>query len=359
MRDFSYERAETWNQAVSALTRGAHLVAGGTEFLNWQRLGITHADSVSDITRIPGLRDIAVEKGQVRIGALCTLSDIEASEIVRENAPVLSRSCLKAASAQLRNRASIGGNVLQKTRCPYFRAEAATERRMPWPCNKRVPGSGCAALDRPYARAALFGWTQACMANQPSDPAVALAALDAIVDVQGPNGSREIPMADFHLTQHQAAGLVGTEEATAILGRRLPDVTGAEAILENRLHADEMIVGYRFPVDLASRTSAYLKVRERESYEYAMTSAAVCLDLDGDRIRTARIALGSIAQKPWRLSGAEDALAGVALDKAVIVPILSKALEQAKAPLGLEFKIKLARNTAWRAMQLAVGQAHD
>ncbi|MEO1017120.1 MAG: FAD binding domain-containing protein [Pseudomonadota bacterium] len=343
MQNFAYARADGLEAAIAAVSEGGHLVAGGTEFLNWMRLGIADADRVMDIGRIEELRGITLNGAVIRIGALSTLNEIEGSEIVREHAPVLSEACLKAASAQLRNRATIGGNVLQKTRCPYFRAEAANAVRMPWPCNKRVPGSGCAAWEGHYSRASLFGWTSNCVANQPSDPAVALSALDAVVEVVGPNGARTIAMRDFHLTQREAGELVGSPEA--------------EALVENRLQADELIVAYDVPVDAASRRSAYLKVRERESYEYAMTSAAVCLDMAGDTIDSARIALGSVAQKPWRLEAAEDELAGVVLTAEALDPILDRAIADASALPGQEYKIVLARNTARRALQIVGGKA--
>jgi len=340
MRDFTYARAAGPEDAVAAAAAGAAIIAGGTELLNWMRLGIAETEAVIDIGRLDGLRAIEHDGETVRIGALATLNDIEGSAIVRENAPVLAESCLRAASAQLRNRATIGGNVLQKTRCPYFRAEAATADRLPWPCNKRVPGSGCAALDGHYECAAMFGGTEACIATQPSDPAVALAALDAVAEVAGPDGARAIPMAGFHLSQQEATRL------------------GGAATLENRLSPGELILGYVIPVDAASRRSAYLKVRERTSYEYAMVSAAVCLDLDGARVRVVRIALGSVAQPPWRLGSAEAALVGLSLDADTIDGALDRALAEARPRPGQEFKVRLARNAARRALQMA-GGIHD
>ena len=342
MRDFTYARAASPEDAIAAAAAGAAIIAGGTELLNWMRLGIAEAEAVIDIGRLEALRAIERDGETVRIGALATLNDIEASAVVRENAPVLAESCLRAASAQLRNRATIGGNVLQKTRCPYFRAEAATADRLPWPCNKRAPGSGCAALDGHYERAAIFGWTEACIATQPSDPAVALAALDAVAEVAGPEGARTIPMTGFHLSQQEAADLG----------------SGAAVTLENRVRPGELILGYVVPIDAASRRSAYLKVRERASYEYAMVSVAVCLDLDGGRVRGARIALGSVAQRPWRLGAAEAALVGLALEDEAIDDALDQALAEARPRPGQEFKVALARNAARRALQMA-GGIHD
>jgi xanthine dehydrogenase YagS FAD-binding subunit len=345
MRDFAYARASDLTQAVAALADGAVAIAGGTELLNWMRLGIADTDAVVDIGRLAELREITVEGDVLRIGALATLNEIGESEQVRTTAPVLSQACLDAASAQLRNLATIGGNVLQKTRCPYFRVEAAAAGAMPWPCNKRAPGTGCAARESGYARLALFGGTDECVATQPSDPAVALAALDATVHVAGANGPREIPMTDFHLTQEEAR-------------RAHPPPGDAAAVaLENRLRRGELIVAYSMPVGDLSRHSAYLKVRERESYEYALVAVAAAVALDGARVRAARIALGSVAQKPWRLTPAETALAGQTLDESSVDRALDAALAAARPPAGNEFKVMLARNAARRALLTAGGVA--
>ena len=336
MRSFAYARATDLAQAVAATADGAVIIAGGTELLNWMRLGIADAQTVVDIGQLAELRGITDRGDAIHIGALVTLNQIGESELIRTAAPVLAQACLKAASAQLRNLATIGGNVLQKTRCPYFRVESGTPNAMPWPCNKRVRGSGCAAKDSGFPRLALFGGTEQCVATQPSDPAVALAALDATVHVVGAEGPRDVLMTDFHLTQEQAAQ------------------ANATVALENRLRFGEVIVGYSVPVDPASRHSAYVKVRERESYEYAMVSAAAAVALDGTRIQSARIALGSVAQKPWRLTQAEAALTGQRLDEATVDRALEAALAGARPRSGNEFKVMLARNTARRAL-LAAG----
>jgi xanthine dehydrogenase YagS FAD-binding subunit len=345
MRDFAYARATDLTQAVAALADGAVAIAGGTELLNWMRLGIADTDAVVDIGQLAELRGITVEGDVIRIGALATLNEIGESAQVRTMAPVLSQACLEAASAQLRNLATIGGNVLQKTRCPYFRVEAAAAGAMPWPCNKRAPGTGCAARESGYARLAFFGGTDECVATQPSDPAVALAALDATVHMAGANGPREIPMTDFHVTQEEA--------------RRAhpPPGDAASVALENRLRPGELIVAYSVPVGDVSRRSAYLKVRERESYEYALVAVAAAVALDGTRIRAARIALGSVAQKPWRLTPAETALAGQTLDESSVDRALEAALAAARPLAGNEFKVVLARNAARRALLTAGGVA--
>src|SRR6266545_1156641 len=196
MRNFDYEVAHRVADALTADGVQAVVIAGGTELLNWFRLGITAPDRVIDIGRIAGLDAIERSGGELSIGALATLAQIGEHPDVREHATVLAEACLSAASAQIRNRATIGGNVLQKTRCAYFRAEAP----LPWGCNKRVPGSGCSAREGLNERHAIFGWTDACVAVQPSDPLVALAALDAEVDIAGPQGRRTLAVAQLHVT---------------------------------------------------------------------------------------------------------------------------------------------------------------
>ena len=343
MDNFAYARAPSAAATVAAARDGAAIIAGGTELLNWLRLGIVAHDRIVDIDRVDELRGIVVDGARLRIGALATLNEIGESAAVQAAAPVLAQACLKAASAQLRNRATLGGNVLQKTRCPYFRADAPGANAMPWPCNKRIHGSGCAAKGSGYPRLALFGWNDACVATQPSDPAVALAALDAIVEVRSSTGPRSIPMTEFHLTQEEAASASGGRENGAVA--------------ENRLTQGDLIVGFEIPIDAASRRSAYVKVRERESYEYALVTAAAALHLDGRTIRAVRVALGSIAQKPWRLRDAEAALQGQTVDNATIERALAKALAVARPLPGNEFKVALARNAARRAIEIAGGIA--
>ena len=239
------------------------MIAGGTELLNWFRLGIAAADRVVDIGGLDELRGIASDGDELRIGALATLNEIGEHPLVTQAAGALASACLQAASAQIRNRATIGGNVLQRTRCPYFRAEEP----LPWPCNKRDPGSGCTSLAGRHERQAIFGWTQDCVAVQPSDPAVALAMLDAQADVLGPAGPRTIPMREFHLTQREAA-------------------KAGQPMRETRLEPGELITGYRLPASADGQ--AYVKVRERASYEYAIVSAAAAVRLDRGLAPSAR-----------------------------------------------------------------------
>jgi xanthine dehydrogenase YagS FAD-binding subunit len=234
----------------------------------------------------------------------------------------------------VRNRATIGGNVLQKTRCEYFRAEAP----LPWPCNKRAPGTGCAARQGINERHAILGWTDACVATQPSDPAVALVCLDAEVEIVGPGGRRSLPMTEFHLTQAEAAAI---DPARA-------------AQLETRLEPGELIAGYRIPLRDGER-QAYLKVRERESYEYALVSAAAAVVLEGGTIQSARVALGSVAQKPWRLAEAEAALVGQSLTRDAVLAAVRAALAEARALAHNAWKIDMAANAAVRVLLTAGG----
>ncbi|HEY3649952.1 MAG TPA: FAD binding domain-containing protein, partial [Streptosporangiaceae bacterium] len=303
MRDFAYARAGTAESALGTLADpGTSVIAGGTELLNWFRLGIAAADRVVDIGGLDDLRGIAIDGDDLRIGALATLNEIGEHPLVTQAAGALASACLQAASAQIRNRATIGGNVLQRTRCPYFRAEEP----VPWPCNKRDPGSGCTSLAGRHERQAIFGWTQDCVAVQPSDPAVALAMLDARADVLGPAGPRTIPMREFHLTQREAA-------------------EAGQPMRETRLEPGELITGYRLPAS-STDGQAYVKVRERASYEYAIVSAAAAVRLDRDLITAARVALGSVAQRPWRLTSAEAELPGTPLTREALIPVIERAM---------------------------------
>src|SRR5215216_5318106 len=205
MRNFDYDAAQRIDDVFSIDGARTMAIAGGTELLNWFRLGIAAPDKVIDIGGIAGLNAIERSDDRLSIGSLATLNQIGEHPAVREHAAVLSEACLKAASAQIRNRATIGGNVLQKTRCAYFRAEAP----LPWGCNKREPGSGCAAREGLNERHAIFGWTDECVAVHPSDPLVALSALDAEVELQGPEGARRLPVESLHFTQEEAAREVG------------------------------------------------------------------------------------------------------------------------------------------------------
>ena len=336
MRDFTYTVAARLEDAFAADGHDAMPIAGGTELLNWFRLGVVAPGTVIDISRLEGLRGIVRNGDTLRIGALTTLNEIGDALAVNEYAHALAQACKAAASSQIRNRATIGGNVLQKTRCAYFRAEAP----LPWPCNKRLPGSGCAARNGANERHAIFGWTDACVAVMPSDPAVALVALRADVDIAGPMGVRALPLESLHLTQAEAAAEGGADQA---------------ALLETRLRPGEVITGYRVPL-VAERRSAYIKVRERASYEYALVSAAAALSLDeAGRIAKAEIVLGSVAQKPWRLHAAEPELLGLPPTREAILPVMRKSLSDAHPLQNNAYKIPMSAAAATRALVQAGG----
>jgi xanthine dehydrogenase YagS FAD-binding subunit len=324
MQSFAYGRAADMKETLAeGQSPDTIFLAGGTELLNWLRLGIAKPSRVIDILQLHGLTGVTrMPDGGLRIGALTRLNDAALHEDVARDYPVLSEAILKSASAQIRNLATIGGNPLQKTRCGYFRAEEML------PCNKRRPGSGCAALNGINDKHAIFGWSEACIATQPSDPATALAALDAV-----------------YVTEHRDGGRrIGAEELHTLPGDR-PEI-------DNTLRDGELIVG----IELADAApcSAYLKLRERESYEYAVVSAAVALDLDGDRVRRARIALGSVAHKPWRLTETERALAGIApSNMSAIRNAVDESFAASKSVAHNAYKVQLAKNAAVRAIRLA------
>ena len=328
MRNFDYDVANRVDEAFSIDGGQTMAIAGGTELLNWFRLGIAAPDKIVDIGRIAGLEAIERSGDRISIGALATLNQIGENAIVREHAAVLADACLKAASPQVRNRATIGGNVLQKTRCAYFRAEAP----LPWGCNKRVPGSGCSAREGLNDRHAIFGWTDACVAVQPSDPLVALAALDAEVEIAGRAGRRTLAVADLHLTQQEAVA-AGLDAALA----------------ETQLRPGEVIVGYKLPIRTGER-SAYVKVRERASYEYALVSAAAVVMIEHGRIARAAVALGSVAQKAWRLHAVEAQLIGKPPTREAALPILIAGLADARPLAHNGYKVAMAARAATRAI---------
>ena len=321
MKPFAYTRAASAVEAVDAASRpGVAILAGGTELLNWMRIGVSEPRALVDIGRLP-LGEIRLDGDVVHVGALAKLNDVAAHELVRDRFPVLRQAIHKSASAQLRNLATIGGNPLQSTRCPYFRSESPT------PCNKRRPGSGCAARHGIAENHAIFGWTDDCVAVQPSDPATALVVLDSTVVTTDQNGGRRLAIRDLHA---------------------LPD---EDPTVHHVLRPGEVIVGIE--ISGAARASAYVKVRDRESYEYALVSAAVALDLDGDVITRARIAVGSVAMKPWRLEPTERLLAGTRLGSPEIAEFVKAAFAEARPLPDNAYKVPLAQNAVLRAIEEA------
>jgi xanthine dehydrogenase YagS FAD-binding subunit len=325
MQAFTYSRTSTLSGAISAAASGATLIAGGTELVNWMKEAIVAPRQLVDINDVPGLDRIHLENGRLRIGALVRMSAAAAHADVLRQFPALAQALEKSASAQIRNMATMGGNLLQRTRCPYFRAD------IPLPCNKRLAGSGCSAIGGEDRSSAIFGGSEHCIATHPSDAAVALAALEAIVRVEGPNGVRSIPIADLY---------------------RLPDQTPE---LETTLEPGEVIVEIIVPGGDRQRRSHYLKIRERASYEFALVSAAVALDASADGVvRDVRLAAGGIAPKPWRLPGAEAALCGASLrDIAALRRAIATDFEDAQPGRHNAFKIELAQRAIVRTLQIA------
>ena len=328
MRPFTLIRADHLDGALDELRiPGTMAIAGGTELLNWLKEGIVGPDRLLDISRLP-LAGIGVGPDGLVIGALARMSEVAEHPAVATGYPVLAESLLLAASAQLRNMATIGGNLMQRTRCAYFRADALL------PCNQRVAGSGCAARDGDTSGHAILGASPDCVATHPSDLAVALAALDATVALRSATGQRTVPLTGFHL--------LPTE-----------DPRNRHTVLE----PGELIVSVTVPGPSAER-SHYLKVRERVSYEFAVVSAAAAVRLSGSVLDAARIALGGVAHRPWRLIAAEAALTGVDLeDLDGLRAAVARSFTDARALPGNAYKIELARRAAVRALRVAGGVA--
>lgn len=326
MRRLGYSRAGDLGDALARAEEGTALLAGGTELVNWLRMGVAAPERLLDIRGLPELDGIdELASGGLRIGAATTLADVASDPRVAAGWPALRESIELAASPQIRNRATLGGNLLQRTRCPYFRnGDDAT------PCNRRAAGSGCAALASPGSAHAILGWTEDCVATHPSDPAVALAALDARVVLVRAHGERTVEVAHLH---------------------RLP----AESVRADTVLApDEVVVAIELPEQAA--TSAYVKVRERASYEFATVSAAAAVETDGDTITRARVALGAVALRPWRLPETEALLVGrSALDAEALADALDIGLAEARAFPSNAFKVPLATNAAVRALRIAAG----
>jgi xanthine dehydrogenase YagS FAD-binding subunit len=331
MHPFALSRADDPVQAIAAHAVDPQLafIAGGTDLIGLMKDRAALPERLLDINGLPNMARIeALPGGGLRIGALARMSDVAAEMEVRRRFPVIAEALLFAASGQLRNMASIGGNIMQRTRCAYFRDE--TDGR----CNKRSPGSGCAALHGLNRNHAIFGWSESCVATNPSDLAVALAAMDAIVIVQGQKGERLIPFTDFH---------------------RLP---GSTPERDNVLERGDLIIAVEIPVRVEARTSHYLKVRDRASYEFALVSAAAAVAMDEGRIRSARLAMGGVAHKPWRLTAAEAGLREISLDDVDGLRSAIAASFNDTRPLAHNaFKVELAQRVALRALQTAGGRA--
>jgi xanthine dehydrogenase YagS FAD-binding subunit len=323
MNPFAYSRATDPTQAVTAISRKPHtkFLGGGTNLIDLMKMGVETPNELVDINRLPLAQIEELPDKRVRIGALARNSDVAEHELIKSRYPVLSQALLSGASPQLRNMATVGGNLLQRTRCYYFYDPAFPA------CNKRKPGSGCGAIEGYNRIHAILGQSEQCIATNPSDMCVALAALDAIVRVRGPNGEREIAFGDFH---------------------RLPGNTPER---DTNLAPDELIIAVELPALPFVARSHYLKVRDRASYAFALVSVAAALDLDSNkRINDARVALGGVAHKPWRASAAEKKLIGQNADEKTFHGAAEAELAAAKGYKYNSFKIELAKRSIVRAL---------
>jgi len=324
MINFQYARASDVADAVRMIAAdpSAKFIAGGTNLIDLMKEHVERPSRLIDISRLP-LKTVAeTADGGLRIGALVPNSDLADHPLVAQRYPLLASAILAGASQQLRNMASTGGNLLQRTRCAYFYDTAA-------PCNKREPGSGCSAINRRSRMHAILGLSESCIATHPSDMCVALAALDATVHVAGPSGERAMAIADFH---------------------RLPGTTPQR---DTNLQPNEIVTAVELPAQGFARNYTYLKIRDRLSYAFALVSVAAALELDADTIKEARLALGGVAHKPWRDKGAEAALRGQTASPATFAQAADLILRDAKGFTHNAFKIDLARKVIVRALTQA------
>jgi xanthine dehydrogenase YagS FAD-binding subunit len=321
MVPFTYEKARNTQQAIDAAVAGGRYIAGGTTLVDLMRDEVERPERLVDINALP-LGGIRVEGDDLVIGALARMAEVAAHPEVRRLQPLIAESLIEGASPQLRNMASIGGNLLQRVRCPYFRMLDAA-------CNKRAPGTGCAAIDGLNAGHAILGTSGHCVATHPSDLAVALIALDATMRVRGAKGERSFPVEDLF---------------------RLP---GDTPHLEHTLEAGELIVEVRVPGGPHARRARYLKVRDRASYEFALVSAAAALDVANGAIRSVRIACGGVGTRPWRMRACEAALVGKAPDRDSFAAAAHLALDGTRPLSGNHYKVELLPRTIVRALEMA------
>jgi xanthine dehydrogenase YagS FAD-binding subunit len=331
MNPFTYSRAADPDQAIAQVSasKQAKFLGGGTNLVDLMKMGVETPAQLIDINRLAlaQIEELPEGKG-VRVGALARNSDVAEHALIKERYPVLSQALVSGASPQLRNMATVGGNLLQRTRCYYFYDPAFPQ------CNKRNPGSGCGALEGFNRIHAILGQSEQCIATHPSDMCVAMAALDAVVRVRGSKGEREIPFADFH---------------------RLPGMTPN---IDTNLQPDELITAVDLPNLTFGNRSFYLKMRDRASYAFALVSVAALLELGPDgMIKTARIALGGVAHKPWRASRAEQELTGKKADEKTFRSAAEAELSAAKGYQYNSFKIELAKRSMVRALTTVAGMA--
>ena len=331
MTPFTYSRATDTSQAISAISRKAQgkFLGGGTNLIDLMKMGVETPNELIDVSRLPlsQIEELPDGKG-MRIGALACNSDVAEHELIKTRYPVLSAALLSGASPQLRNMATVGGNLLQRTRCYYFYDPGFPA------CNKRTPESGCGAMDGYNRIHAILGQSDQCIATHPSDMCVALAALDAVVHVRGPKGEREIKFEDFH---------------------RLPGNTPER---DTNLAPDELIIAVDLPTMPFATRSHYLKVRDRASYAFALVSVAAALDLGPDkRINTARVALGGVAHKPWRAHKVESEILGKTANEDTFRAGAEAELAMAKGYKYNSFKIEMAKRAIIRTLSTVAQMA--
>ncbi|TDQ11926.1 FAD binding domain-containing protein [Pedobacter metabolipauper] len=327
MINFQYIRTTTSKAAVDSLGKDktAKFIAGGTNLVDLMKRGVTAPEKLIDINNVP-LKQIELKGNILHIGALATNAAVAEHAVVKQRFPLLSQALNAGASAQLRNMATVGGNMMQRTRCGYF-------YDITMPCNKREPGTGCGAKEGYNRMHAIFGTSEACIAVHPSDMCIALAALDAQVVIMNPKGERKISFVDFH---------------------RLP---GATPEKDNNLQANEMIIRVEIPLNTLAENSYYLKVRDRASYAFALVSVAAGLELKSNRIIKVRLAMGGVAHKPWRLTEAEAFLTGKDATEVNFKLASEIALKGSKSFGQNNFKLKLAPNSIIEALNQAKSKA--
>ena len=327
METFSYVKAPSIDKALSAANQ-AKFIAGGTTLVDLMKLRVETPQTLVDINLLPLDKIEKLPDGGLRIGALVRNSDLAWNAEVQKSYAGLSQALLSGASPQLRNMATTGGNLLQRTRCAYFR-EPSAGTPGGYGCNKRTPGTGCAAVDGFNRSHAILGTSDQCIATHPSDMCVAMAALEAVIQVEGPKGKRSIPFTDFH---------------------KLP---GDTPNIENALEPGDLITYVDLPKPIAGSHSVYLKLRDRASYEFALASAAVVVRVEGGHIRYARVAMGGVGTKPWRSHEAEAALMGKSANATIFRAAAEAALAKAKPHKDNAFKVELAKRCLVRSLKLA------
>lgn len=329
MQPFKYSKTTDVAATIQLLTANAKakMLGGGTNILDLMKEDVERPEELIDITNInfTEIKNISsgANSGGVSIGAIAKNTDTANHPLIRENFPLLTQAILSGASPQIRNMATNGGNLNQRTRCPYF-------YEVSMPCNKREPGTGCGALEGINRMHAIFGWSEKCVAVHPSDMCVGLAALDAVVIVQGPDGERSIPFTDYH---------------------RLPGSTPEK---DNNLNPGELIKSIEIPKNNFKGNSYYLKVRDRSSYAFALVSVAVALEISGNEIKQIRIAMGGVSHKPWRATQAENYLIGKRANENSFKEAATIAMKDAKPLTHNHFKVELGKKAIVRALMQAI-----